>query len=208
MRTCKHRACSVSYLTSTLANSPSIAPMRGRHATFGTRPGLHALNSSSCWYHRHRRRRHMLHHRAVYMTGHTVPQARHHHRHRLRHVSFYNNMLGKPGPQALEYRPPRPWNLGPPVLPCTTLGGHGPYKAAERGVATRHSCGCVVLPQIGHTRKSPLSHSGGWDHMQSSHPHPSQSDLSHRLLAWGALSNHERRDGRSADCCWHLPGQL
>jgi len=158
------------------------------------------------------------------------------HRHHHRHASCFTIMLGKNGPQPLKLSPSsssssstcfllqhhvgQAGSPGPQVWAYTALEpwsssttlcypwGAWTIRSCWKGVATRHSCGCVVLPQIGHTRKSPLSHSGGWDHMQSSHPHPSQSDLSHRLLAWGALSNHEQRDGRSADCCWHLPGQL
>jgi hypothetical protein len=182
--------------------------MRGRFATLAHD---RALRPSSGCCHRHRHRHEFLLHHHVGQEWAPDPPAvaiivividmllatsscwtrmgprpsscRHHHS-RHRPVSCDIIMLGKRAPTALKNGPPRPSSLGPPVLP---LGGPGPYAAAGKGVATGHSCGCVVLPHIGHTRKSLLSHSGGWDHMSSSLPHPSQTDLSHRLLAWGAL---------------------
>jgi hypothetical protein len=114
----------------------------------------------------------------------------HRHRHRHRHASCYIIMLDKNGPQTLQLSPssqssstcflrhhrvwqdgpPRPSRMGPHGLGALApryylvlpLGGSGTIRSCWKGVATRHSCGCVVLPHIGHTRKSLLSHSGGW----------------------------------------------
>jgi hypothetical protein len=139
------------------------------------------------------------------------------HRHRHRHASCYINMLGKNGHQTLQLSPSSQSSLTcfsrhhrvgqdgplqpsrldphglqalvPPVLPCTTLEGARTTCSCWKGVATRHSLVAAWCCPTLATHVSPCvrSHFGGWDHMSSSLPPPSQSSMSNQVPTWGPL---------------------